>query len=146
MTLTMDSLCPHISQSKTRVLKSDMKTSYGITFQELKNGQKSKKLVFFGYFSGYAVLAHKHALRDIQKSPRRVPKLSPEGPGTPPGRPKRAQNGSNGPGGEWCQPAWRPQAPPDASRGRLGVILGPPGLHLGCISTPKRAWEPKKKK
>ena len=50
--------------------------------------QKLKQLVFFGYFSGYAVLANKNALRDVQKSPRRVPKPSPEDPWTPLGRPK----------------------------------------------------------
>ena len=73
--------------------------------------QKLKKLVFFGYFSGYAVLAHKNALRDVQKSPRRVPKPSPRVPGPPWGDQKGSQNGSSGNKGVWREPSWGPRAP-----------------------------------
>ena len=73
--------------------------------------QKLKKLAFLGYFSGYAVLAHKNALRDVQKSPRRVPKPSPRVPGPPWGDQKLTQNGPNGHKGVWSQPPWGPKAP-----------------------------------
>ena len=73
--------------------------------------QKLKKLVFFGDFSGYAVLAHKNALRDVQKSPRRVPKLSPRVPGPPRGDPKWTQNVPNGNNTVWRETSWSPRRP-----------------------------------
>ena len=77
MTLTMDSLCPHIAQSKTRVLKSDMENKLWYHFfGDEKSYNNFRQLLFLGTFLVDGVLDHKHALRDVQKSPRRAPKPS----------------------------------------------------------------------
>ena len=92
---------------------------------------------------------HKTALRDVQKSPRRIPKPSPEGPWTPPGRPKREPERLKRPQGEIRGTLLGPQSlpgdAPDGSRGHLGVSFGPPGLRFGvhfvpktCLGTQKR--------
>ena len=128
MTLTMDSLCPHISQSKTRVLKSDMKTSYGITFPELKNGPKTKKVILFW------LLFWVRRFGSFKRPPRRPkvaregPNALPEGPWTPPGATQKgAQTAHQWPGGNDTSPPGRP----DASGGRLGDIWDPRGSILG---------------
>ena len=88
--------------------------------------QKLKKLVFFGYFSGYAVLAHKNALRDVQKSPRRVPKPSPRVPGPPWGDQKWTQNGPNGNSTVWRETSWGPRRP----NRRPSHLQRPSGRHF----------------
>ena len=150
MTLTMDSLCPHISQSKTRVLKSDMKTSYGITFQELKKCPKTKKVSLFW------LLFWVRRFGSLKRPPRR-PKVAQEGPKAlprgsldPPGTTKRGrptlgspQDGLQGDplGPQGAQET--PQTPPEAV---WEPCWDPLGSIWGCIWTQKRASRPKKEK
>ena len=149
MTLTMDSLCPHISQSKTRVLKSDMKTSYGITFQELKNRPKTYKIYYYWVLFWWTPLWITKTPSETSKSRPGGSQSPPRGSLDPPGAtkngPKTAQMaiarfGGRPPGAQGAQ-----TDAPDTSRGRLGDILGPPGLHFEvhldtktCLRTPKR--------
>ena len=113
MTLTMDSPCPHISQSKTRVLKSDMKTSNGNTFPELKNGPKTPKVRLFG------LLFWVRRFGSFKRPPRRPkvaregPKALPEGPWTPPGRPKREPKRLKSGPSEMTPALLTPKTPPE---------------------------------
>ena len=150
MTLTMDSLCPHISQSKTRVLKSDMKTSYGITFQELKNGPKTKKsysfLVTFLGTPFWLIKTPSETSKSRPGGSQSPPRGSLDPPGATKNGPKTAQMATTWFAGRPPGAPRRPNRRPRHLQRPSGRHFGTPGLHLGvhfdtktCFGTHKRS-------
>ena len=141
MTLTMDSLCPHISQSKTRVLKSGMKTSHGITFQELKNDQITFLVTFLGTPFGLIKTpseTSKSRQGGSQSSPQRVP-------GPPRGDQKGPKTALMVPEENNVSPPGDPRRPPTSPEDVWESFWDPLGSIWGAFRPPNVLGNPKKK-